>query len=732
MSLNKRWIVKDVRTSHAAEISEISKSLGISSLTAALLYGRGFDTPEKARSFLQRDEECFPDPFLLTDMDMAVSRIMSALERHEKITVYGDYDVDGVTATSMLFLYLKSKGADVNYYIPDRLTEGYGVNIEAIDEISKSGSSLIITVDTGITAVAETDYASALGIDVVVTDHHCCGADLPKACAVVNPHRPDSRYPFKELAGVGVAFKLVCALEKTFFPDEKYIHRVCADYGDLAAVGTIADVMPLFGENRLIVSIGLKLIEEERNAGFAALCAASCNNGKTSEQNQEQKKRKVNSTYIGYTIAPRINASGRIRNASVAVELLTTRDKCRAKEIAGILCEINRDRQEYENTIIEEACEIIERTHDFSHDRVIVISAENWHHGVIGIAASRITERYGLPSILISFDGGHTESEVSDDDIGRGSCRSVKELNLADALSSCGQYLIKYGGHEMAAGLSLKRSELESFRRAVNEYAFKNLTAESMTPTIEADAEVMLSELSMNAVSELSMLEPYGTSNPVPVFVLRGAKITGLSEMGGGKHTRLQIVCDGINASAVMFGMAPSELSVFRDDMADMMFTPDINEFRGIRSVQLIVRDIRVCRRTVMERKVMIEEYSKFAENPGISISEDLLPVRSDFKNVYLYIRRELDFTNGKPINLYKMMKHTTGESVTAYIKLRFILAIFLQTGIVSYSDIPDYTAAGGSLPIVLNDMNSKVDLKTSEIYQALLSRISSAGSEVR
>lgn len=283
---------------------------------------------------------------------------------------------------------------------------------------------------------------------------------------------------------------------------------------------------------------------------------------------------------------------------------------------------------------------------------------------------------------MISFDGGHTESEVSDDDIGRGSCRSVKELNLADALSSCGQYLIKYGGHEMAAGLSLKRSELESFRRAVNEYAFKNLTAESMTPTIEADAEVMLSELSMNAVSELSMLEPYGTSNPVPVFVLRGAKITGLSEMGGGKHTRLQIVCDGINASAVMFGMAPSELSVFRDDMADMMFTPDINEFRGIRSVQLIVRDIRVCRRTVMERKVMIEEYSKFAENPGISISEDLLPVRSDFKNVYLYIRRELDFTNGKPINLYKMMKHTTGESVTAYIKLRFILAIFLRPGL--------------------------------------------------
>ncbi len=727
MSLNKRWIVKNVRTSHAAEISEIAKSLDISSLTAALLYGRGFDTPEKARSFLQRDEECFSDPFLLTDMDKAVGRIASALEKHEKVTVYGDYDVDGVTATSMLFLYLSSKGADVNYYIPDRLTDGYGVNTAAIDEIAKSGSSLIITVDTGITAVAETDYASALGIDIVVTDHHCCGEKLPSACAVVNPHRSDCAYPFKELAGVGVAFKLVCALEKTFSPGEKYIHSVCAEYGDLAAVGTIADVMPLFGENRLIVSIGLKLIEEERNFGFSALCAASDNNSKVSEQNRGQKKRKINSTYIGYTIAPRINAAGRIRNASVAVELLTTADKCRAKEIAGLLCEINRERQEYENTIIEEACEIIERTHDFSHDRIIVISAENWHHGVIGIAASRITERYGLPSILISFDGGHTESEASDEDIGRGSCRSVKGLNLAEALTSCEQYLLKHGGHEMAAGLSLKRSALEDFKRAVNEYAYKNLSAEAMIPTIEADAEVLLSELSMNAVSELSVLEPYGTANPIPVFVLRSARIIGLSEMGEGKHTRFRIVCDGINASAVMFGRAPSELSVFEDDMADLMFTPDINEFRGIRSVQLIVRDVKVCRRTVMERNAMIEEYSRIAENPSVSISKDLLPVRGDFKKVYLYIRKELECTGGRPINIYRIMKHVTGESIAAYIKLRFVLAIFVQTGIVSYNDIPDYTAGGGSLPIVLNDMNSKVDLLSSEIYQSLLARTASA-----
>ena len=295
---------------------------------------------------------------------------------------------------------------------------------------------MIITVDTGITAIAETDYASGLGTDLVVTDHHCCGAELPRACAVVNPHRADSVYPFKDLAGVGVAFKLVCALEKTFSPDEKYIHRVCADYGDLAAVGTIADVMPLFGENRLIVSIGLKLIEEGRNFGFEALCAAADNNAKASEQNRRQKKRKVNSTYIRYTIAPTINAAGRIRKASVAVELLTTENKCRAREIAGTLCDINRERQEYENTIIEEACDIIERTHDFSHDRVIVISSEDWHHGVIGIAASRITERYGLPSVLISFDGGHTESEASDEDIGRGGLYHFQNGQLGSGVNN--------------------------------------------------------------------------------------------------------------------------------------------------------------------------------------------------------------------------------------------------------------------------------------------------------
>ena len=253
------------------------------------------------------------------------------------------------------------------------------------------------------------------------------------------------------------------------------------------------------------------------------------------------------------------------------------------------------------------------------------------------------------------------------------------------------------------------------------------MSEEALIPAIEADAEVELSELSMNAVSELSVLEPYGTANPVPVFVLRGARIIGLSEMGGGKHTRFQIICGGINASAVMFGTAPSELSVFEDDVADLMFTPDINEFRGIRSVQLIVRDVKVCRRTVTERKAMIEGYSKVADDPSVSISKDLLPIRGDFKKVYLYIKHELDCTDGKPINIYRIMKHVTGESVTDYIKLRFILAILVQTGIVSYNDIPDYTAGGGSLPIVLNDMNGKVDLQSSEIYQSLLSRTASA-----
>lgn len=721
----KRWVIKNIRKKYAEEIAKISEELGISELTASLLFGRGYKTPEASRSFLQRDDEFFHDPMLLADMDKAVCRIIKAIRGGERVTVYGDYDVDGVTAVSTLYLYLKSKGVDIHYYIPERTSEGYGVNRGAVERIAGGGSSLIITVDTGITAVAEAEYAASVGVDMIITDHHECHGELPDACAVVNPHRPDCKYPFKELAGVGVAFKLVLALERALEPDdERYLHRICAQYSDLVAVGTVADVMPLIGENRLIVSIGLKLIEEGSRCGLAALCEAASGSEQRHSRCGTQKKKKITTSFIGYTLAPRINAAGRIRSASLAAELFLTEDPDRAREIAGMLCEINRERQECENAMAEEAYRLIEQTHDFKHDRVIVLSSENWHHGIIGIVASRITDRYGLPSILISFDGGRITDGITDDDIGKGSGRSIKGMNLAAALAACSEYLVKAGGHEMAAGLSIKRGELENFRDAINEYAANVLTEDDLVPTIEADAEVTLSELSIKSVDELGLLEPYGVANAAPVFVLRNVRIADIVAIGSGKHTRFIVECDGIAVTAVYFGKNPSALGIFKGDTADVLFSPDVNEFRGIKSVQLLVKDVRVCDRTLKERSAMIAEYDRIIRDKRSMIDESFVPLRSDFKNVYLYIRRELRICEAAPVNIYQIMKNTIGESVSAYIRLRFIIDILLQTGIVSFNGDPDYSPDGGALPLTVNNVEAKVDLKASGIYQSLIPRI--------
>lgn len=726
MSGKKRWNIKDVRRTHAAEIEAIAASLDISSLTAALLCARELDTPEKARAFLQRDRESFEDPFLMRDMDCAVDRILRALEDGERITIYGDYDVDGVTAVSTLYLYLRSKGAKISYYIPERISEGYGVNEGAIDSIAADGTTLIVTVDTGITAVREVEYASSIGVDMVITDHHECHDELPRACAVVNPHRPDCGYPFKELAGVGVAFKLICAIEQTLVPhDGRYLHRLCSEYGDIVAIGTVADVMPLIGENRLIVSIGLRLIEDGSRLGISALCDAASGDGKDQKPGAEIKRKKVTSSFIGYTLAPRLNAAGRIRNASMSVELFLTSDRDRADEIAHQLCEINRERQECENAMAEEAYAMIEQTHDFEHDRVIVLSAEQWHHGVIGIVASRITERYGLPSILISFDGGRYRSGgMSEDDVGKGSGRSVRGMNLAAGLAECREHLVKAGGHEMAAGLSVKRGELESFRRAICNYAASVLSDEDLIPMIDADAEVALSELTLDTVSEFSLLEPYGTTNPVPVFAARDAVLEDISAIGGGKHTRLLLRDEDGAVSAVLFGRSPAELQLSRGDTVDLLFNPDINEFRGKKSVQLIVRDIRICERTLTERETMIAKYNRLMDDKTIMIPRELLPVREDFKKVYLYIRSLLRTSPDDPINIYKLLAGSFGMSVKGYIRLRFTLAVLVQSGILSYGSDPDYSAEGGALPVTVNNMEAKVDLTGSDIYKSLLSRV--------
>ncbi len=491
----KKWVLRDAFTaSSEPAVAEISSALGIGRVTARLLYNRGYTTKESAAAFLRLESEMLCDPFLLDGMREGIDRVRLAIERGEKITIYGDYDVDGVTAVCTLYLYLRTQGAKVDYYIPNRAGEGYGVSCTAIDTLHEGGTTLIVTVDTGVTAIEEIAYAATLGIDVVVTDHHECLPELPPAVAVLNPHRPGSRYPFCELAGVGVVFKFISAYEEIVSGDPRgeCVVRICQSYADLIAIGTIADVMPIRGENRLIVKEGLRLLDTAPRLGFSALCE-SVRSSRNEGRRTPAKPTKITSGFIGYTIAPRLNAAGRIRSASLAVELFLTEDPQRVEALAEELCEANRERQAEENKIMTEAYEKIEREHDFERDPVIVLAADGWHHGVIGIVASRITDRYGLPCILVSFDG---EDVHLDTDVGKGSGRSIKGLNLVDALVYASEHLVKFGGHELAAGLSVTRGSLSAFREKINEYARERLDEDAMVPTLEADCELLLSDIS--------------------------------------------------------------------------------------------------------------------------------------------------------------------------------------------------------------------------------------------
>ena len=452
----KNWLIKSSDNSaYRVGVSEIAASLGINPVVAKLLYNRGYTSVESAKAFVYMESEMLLDPFKMKDVEKGISGIKAAIEEGKKITVYGDYDVDGVTSVCTLYLYLKSIGANVDYYIPNRAGEGYGVSPAAIDAIKENGSTLIVTVDTGTTAVEEVEYAKSIGVDFIITDHHECRSDLPDALAVINPHRPDCEYPFKELAGVGVVFKLICAYEERVkgYSRIQAAKRIFSLYADLVAIGTIADVMPIKEENRIIVRYGLSMIENTDRIGLAALIEAASAKNDAQRSAQRKKKVKITSGYIGYTLAPRINAAGRIKTASLAVELFLSDNKARAKEIAEELCRTNKERQAEENKIMQEADEKIEK-YDIEKNPVIVLDADTWHHGVIGIVASRITEKYTRPAILVSFEGNESETP-SPDDVGKGSGRSIKGMNLVDALCHCSDHLVKFGGHELAAGLSV-------------------------------------------------------------------------------------------------------------------------------------------------------------------------------------------------------------------------------------------------------------------------------------
>ena len=541
---------------------------GFSPLLAAVLFVRGKGTLEEAQRFLNVDESLLGDPGLLEDMNNAVMRLQRAIDARETVAVYGDYDVDGITSTCMLTDYLRSRDVPCEWYIPGRLEEGYGVNADAIRRLHEKGVRLIVTVDCGVTAVEEVHLAEELGIQMIITDHHECPERLPDAHAVVDPKRADCSYPSHSLAGVGVAFKLLCALEGSAAP-------VLDRYADLVAIGTVADVMPLEGENRYIVARGLEKLNRAPRIGLKALLEETGLWGRAFGAD----KKPVTATNIGFTLAPRLNASGRLGQVELAVKLLLETSPEKAKRFAAELCELNRSRQDLEAEIWEQAKEMLG---EITPDAPIVLDHEAWHQGVIGIAASRLAEKYHVPAIMISLDG----------DKGKGSCRSSGGFNLFEALSACSEYLDGFGGHALAAGLTIRRENIDAFRSAFAEF-YRAHAAECIS-TLDIDLCVdSPALLTMECVEDLDRFEPCGAGNPRPRLCLRDAKLTEITPIGGGRHLRLRLAKFGVQYEAVFFNKTAKDLGLRTGDCVDAAFYPQINEFRQQRSVQLLVSDIR-------------------------------------------------------------------------------------------------------------------------------------------
>ena len=713
----RKWTVR--YPAHDAEAdrqtAELAAELGCSATAAKLLWNRDLKTAEAANRFLRLEETRFHDAFLMRDMDKAVARIEKALAAGEKIAIYGDYDVDGVTSTSLLYLYLRERGADVIYYIPSRLHEGYGLSRGAMDRLAEAGVRLMITVDTGITAVDETAYAKTLGIETVVTDHHACRETLPDVCAAVNPHRPDDEYPFDELAGVGVVFKLVSAMEITRArregeSDAAAVRRICHDYADLVAIGTVADVMPLVDENRLIVSYGLSRINREPRAGIAALIEAANGKGRA--------PRRVNSTFIGFGIAPRMNAAGRMGDATVAAELLLSEGGEKSERLAGELCELNTERQTEENRIAEAAYRKIEEQAAKEKPRVLVLDDDDWHQGIIGIVASRITERYGLPSILVTYDGS-PDRDGSAADLGKGSGRSVKGLNLVEALTACADLLERFGGHELAAGLSVRRGNIPLLRERLNAYAAERLTDEMLCVCLDADCEVGMTELTEKLVEETEKLEPFGTANPAPAFVMRNANLRRVSPIGGGKHLRMTVEKDGVSMGAVWFGMTLAALDFDTAEPVDLMFRLGINEFRGETSLQMTLIDARPTVDGEAELEREKRRYAEIEAGGHFARTEDLLPSRDECGAVWRFLRREAALGHSTfPVRRLLLRLNGQGAGHFNYCKLMWILRIFDELKLCSFREpVPD------TLLLSPDGSGGKKDLDSSVLLASLRAR---------
>ena len=655
---------------------------GFSPLTAMVLAGRGLRDPEGARESLGCDAP-LPDPFLLGDMDRAAERVRRAIQNRERIAVFGDYDVDGITATCLLTDFLRSQGADCLSYIPGRLEEGYGLNPIAIRQLGEEQVKLIITVDCGITALEEAALCRELGMDLVITDHHECKEELPRAAAIVDPHKPGDGYPHRNLSGVAVAFKLACALSGD-------AQAVLEEYADMVCLGTVADVIPLVGENRVFVSRGLLALEHTKRPGLAALMEeCGCAQGE------------ITSSTIGYMLAPRINAAGRMGQVDLAIDLFLTQDENHARSVAAQLCELNRQRQQIESDIYRQALAMLP---EGAPPEAIVLADEHWHQGVVGIVASRIAEEFACPAFLICLDGEH----------GKASSRSHGGFNLFNSLRELSPLLESYGGHELAAGFTIRRDKIDAFRTQVCAMAASYFADGTHLSTLDLDCAVPPEMLTIPEIEGLNILEPCGSGCPKPQLMMTGLTVERIQSVGGGRHMRLRLRRGHYSLNAIFFSADPVSAGVAVGDVVDVAFHPQINEFRGLRSVQLNVIDIRPS--CAAPCPVTLRRYQALLA--GTITAQDaaaLLPDRQVLGDVWRYLAAVPGGSlQESPLCLCRKIVRRTEREMSLETLLT-CLDIFRDVGLL------DVKRVHMTLSISLTPKPGKTDLTKSETMQTLL-----------
>lgn len=670
----KNWIVSEINKDEA---KKIQTEYGLPPILAMLLQIRGITKQEEIEDFLQNDS-VIASPFEIKDMQKGADRILTAIDNSEPICVYGDYDADGVTSTALLFSYLETVGANAMYYIPSREAEGYGMNKDAIDKLAEKGIKLIITVDNGIAAVDEIDYANSLGIDTVITDHHQPTGKLPNAVAVIDMHQKDCKSKYKMLSGVGVAFKLVMALEG----ENCDVSSLLDNYSDLLCIGTVGDIVELKSENRVFVKRGLVNIQQSDRVGINALVQTAGIAGK-----------KITSGNVSFTLVPRINAVGRLGFSGKSVSLLLTEDEEEANEIAKQLNDDNTERKEIEQNILLKIDDMVKLRPEIVRDRVLVIDGEGWHQGVIGIVASKIKEFYGKPTIILSRDG----------DEAKGSGRSVEGFPLCDAIFACSDLLMHYGGHPMAAGLSLKSENIELFRKRINEYA---LQQEQMPfNACNIDCKLNPALLNVQLAEPLNYLAPYGAGNPTPMFGLYKMTLALVTPLSQNKHLRLQFKRNNSTVTVMKFFTTQQEFPYVAGDVLDLAVTLDINEFNGQRNLSVIAKEIKP---SALDTEKFLQSQRNYEDfKLGLKLSpeqiDDLLPNREDFAILYVFLRK----TGGYAFPIETLV-HKLDYKLSIG-KIRVILDAMSELSLVTVSE------GINSAQIRVSQVSKKVDLNSAD-----------------